>query len=56
MVLYFSRLKPNLRKSEILTIGVLKGVQVVVCSMRCIDLNNDVKNIKYSLLLQQIIE
>ena len=45
MVLYFSRLKSNLRKSEILTIGVLKGVQMVVCSMRCINLNNDMLKI-----------
>ena len=36
---YFSGLKPNLRKSEIAGIGVLKGVQVAVCGMRCIDLN-----------------
>ena len=42
--LYFSRLsrlKPNLTKSEIADIGVLKGVQVAVCGLRCIDLNND---------------
>ena len=38
---YFSGLKPNLRKSEIAGIGVLKGFQVAVCGMRCIDLNND---------------
>ena len=38
---YFSGLKPNLRKSEITSIGVLKGVQVAVCGMRCIDLNSD---------------
>ena len=33
--------KPNLTKSEISGIGVLKGVQVVVFGMRCIDLNNN---------------
>ena len=38
---FFSWLKPNLRKSEIAGIGVLKGVQVAVCGMSCIDLNND---------------
>ena len=37
---YFSGLKPNLRKSEIAGIRVLKGFQVAVCGMRCIDLNN----------------
>ena len=39
--LCFSRLKPNLRKNEIAGIGVLKGVQIMVCGMRCIDLNNN---------------
>ena len=38
--LCFSRLKANLRKNEIAGIGALKGVQAVVCGMRCIDLNN----------------
>ena len=38
---YYSGLKTNLRKSEIAGIGVLKGVQVAVCGMRCIDLNSD---------------
>ena len=38
---YFSELKPNLRNSEVAGIGVLKGVQVAVCDMRCIDLNNN---------------
>ena len=37
----FSGLKPNLAKSEIADIGVLKGFQVIVCVMRGIDLNND---------------
>ena len=39
--LYFPGLKPNLKKSEIAGIGALKGVQVAVCGLRCIDLNND---------------
>ena len=34
-------LKPNLKKSEIADIGALKGVQVEVCGLCCIDLNND---------------
>ena len=38
---YFSGLKPNLTKSEIASIGVLKGVQVAVCGMCCIDLKID---------------
>ena len=38
---YFSGLKPNLTKSEIAGIEFLKGVQVAVCGMHCIDLNND---------------
>ena len=37
----FSELKPNLSKCEITGIGVLKGIQVAVCSMRCVDLKND---------------
>ena len=37
----FSGLKPNLSKCWITAIGVLKGVQVVVCGMRCVDLKND---------------
>ena len=37
----FSGLKPNLTKSGIVGIGVLKGVQVAVCGMRCTDLNID---------------
>ena len=38
---YFSGLKPNLRKSEIVGIGVLQGVQLAVCGMRFIDLNHN---------------
>ena len=35
----FSGLKPNKSKCEIEGIGVLKGVQVALCGMQCIDLN-----------------
>ena len=38
---YSRTLKTNLEKSDIAGIGVLKGVQVAACGMRCIDLNND---------------
>ena len=34
----FSGLKPNLTKCEIGGTGALKGVQLAVCSMKCIDL------------------
>ena len=37
----FLGLKPNLTKSEIVRIGVLKGVEMALCGMRCIDLNID---------------
>ena len=37
----FFRNKPNLAKSEIARIGVLKGVQVALCGMRYVDLNDD---------------
>ena len=37
----FSGLKPNTTKCEIAGIGVLKGVQVAVCGMKCIDLRNE---------------
>ena len=36
---YFSGLKPNLTKSEIASIAILKGIQVTVCGMRCRDVN-----------------
>ena len=40
----FSVLKPNKVKCEIAGIGALKGVQVALCGMRCIDLvSNTVK-------------
>ena len=45
----FSELKPNLRKSEIVGIVVLKGVHVAVFRMRCIDLNID--TLKYQVLI-----
>ena len=38
---YFSGLEPNFKKSEIAVIGAPKGVQVAVCGLRYIDLNND---------------
>ena len=38
---YFLGLKSNLTKSEIASIGVLKGVQVAVCGMCRVDLNID---------------
>ena len=38
---YFFGLKLNLRKSETASIRVLKGFQVALCGMRCIDRNND---------------
>ena len=38
---HFLGLKPNLTKSEIARIGVLKGVEMALCGMRCIDLNID---------------
>ena len=36
----FSGLKPNKSKCEIAGIGALKGVQVALCGMECIDLTN----------------
>ena len=39
--MHFSGLEQNLTKSEIVGVGVLKGVQVPVCGMHCIDLNTD---------------
>ena len=41
LFLYFSGLKPNLKKSKIGGIEALKEVQVASCGLRCIDLNND---------------
>ena len=43
---YCFGLKPNLTKSEIMGIGVLKEVQVtLLCGMRSIDVSNDMLNI-----------
>ena len=38
---YFFGLKSNFKKSEIASIGALKGVQVAFCGLRCVYLNND---------------
>ena len=35
---HFSGLRRNLKKCEIAGIGVLKGVKVVICSIKCVDL------------------
>ena len=53
---FFSWLKPDLRKSEIAGIEVLKRVKVAICGMRCIDLNNNTLKILGTHLLQQKIE
>ena len=37
----FSGLKPNKSKCEIAGIGVLKGVKVVFCGMRCVNIHED---------------
>ena len=34
----FSGLRPNLSKCEIAGTGVLKGVKVAVCGIRCVEL------------------
>ena len=39
--LNFSGLTLNLSKCEIPGTGALKGVQVAVCGIKCVDLNND---------------
>ena len=36
----FSGLKPSKTKCEIVGIGVLNGVQVALCGMNCVNLNN----------------
>ena len=36
----FSGLKRNKTKCEIVSIGVLNGVQVALCGMKCVNLNN----------------
>ena len=37
----FSGLKPNKTKRTIAGIGVLNGVQVAICGMKCVNLNNE---------------
>ena len=37
----FSGLKPNKTKCEIAGIGVLNGVQMTLCGMKCVNLNNE---------------
>ena len=37
----FSGLKPNKTKCEITGIGVLNGVQIALCAMKCVKLNNE---------------
>ena len=37
----FSGLKPNKTKCKIAGIGVLNGVQVALCGMKCIKYNNE---------------
>ena len=37
----FFGLKPNKSKCEIAGIGVLKGVKVALCGMRCVNLHED---------------
>ena len=37
----FTGLKPNLSKCEIAGIGILKGVEVAVCGIKCVDLTNE---------------
>ena len=41
----FSGLKPNKTKCEIAGIGVLNGVQVSLCGMKCVNLNNEIVKI-----------
>ena len=41
----FSGLKPNKRKGEIAGIGVLNGIQVSLCGMICVNLNNETAKI-----------
>ena len=40
-ILNFSALKANKKKCEITGIGILNGVQVALCSMKCVNLNNE---------------
>ena len=38
----FSRLKTTKTKWEISGIGVMNGVQVALCGMKCVNLNNEI--------------
>ena len=38
----FSRLKTTKTKCEISGIGVMNGVQVALCGMKCVNLNNEI--------------
>ena len=40
---HFSSLKPNKWICEIPGIGVLKGLEVTLCGMRCVNLQEDIK-------------
>ena len=40
MFLFFSGLKINKTKCKIAGIGVLKGVKLALCGMKCVDLNS----------------
>ena len=51
--LYFCGLRPKLRKSKIVGIGILRGVQIAVCDMLSIHLICCIPSIKYSLLSQK---
>ena len=41
----FSELKPNKTNCETAGIGVLNGVQMAFCGMKCVNLNNETVNI-----------
>ena len=41
----FSGLKPNKTKCEIAGIGVLNGVHVALCGMKCVNLNKEIVKI-----------
>ena len=50
-------LKPNTTKCKIAGIGVLRGFQVAVCDMKCIDLRNEtIKILGISFLYNQKIK
>ena len=44
----FSGLKPNKTKCEIVGISVLNGVQVALCGMKCVNLNNETVKILHA--------